>query len=129
MEELPQKPPKRITKNRKDFLQEGFPAQYIKEGLNGTRAYKALKPSVKLSTARAEAPGILALPSVQKAISELLPSVEEELGIISKALSTPKPNKIDWKDTHKFVETRLKLRGLLKDKAQSTSNIAIIIEK
>ena len=84
---------------------------------------------MKLSTARAEAPGILALPSVQRGIQELLPSVEEELGIIQEALGAEKPKKIDWKDTHKFVETRLKLRGLLKEKQQSSTNIAVIIEK
>lgn len=45
-----------------------FVAAYLGNGGNGTRAYLAAHPGVKLSTARAEAVRVLAEPSVRDAI-------------------------------------------------------------
>ena len=108
-------------RSNKKNLEYAFPKAYIEQGLNGTKAYKALKPSAKESTARAESSRVLAKPNVQERILELLGDGTKESEVIKQAISAPKPKKIDWRDAHKFIETSLKLRGLLKDNAASTN--------
>ena len=112
------------------LLREHFAVAYVKNGLNGTKAYRELKPNVSKDTARAEAPAILALPSVQERIRALLPSEEIEASVIRQALTGDIERTINWTERHKYLETSLKLKGLLNITAQTAStNIGIIIER
>lgn len=52
-------------------FEKAFKNRYLKD-FNGTKTYLELRPHVTPGTARAEAPRILAKPSVQEAISEEL---------------------------------------------------------
>lgn len=114
-------------KNNK-ITEEAFAAAYVANGLNGTQAYKSLRPDTSNQVAGVQSTRLLKKDNVVKSIEALLPSVEEELKVIAEALGTPRPKTIDWKDTHKFVETRLKLRGLLdkSDKSKSV-NVGVFI--
>ena len=113
-----------------ELLQETFPAAYVQHGLNGTRAYKSLKPYVTKETARAEAPAILALPSVQERIRALLPSEEIESGVIREAITAEVEEPMTWRDKHKYLETSLKLKGLLNNNTEKPSvQVGIIIER
>lgn len=113
-----------------ELLQETFPAAYVQHGLNGTRAYKSLKPYVSKDTARAEAPAILALPSVQERIRALLPSEEVESKVIRDALIAEVEEPMTHRDKHKYLETSLKLKGLLNNNTEkSTVQVGIIIER
>ena len=113
-----------------ELLLEAFPASYVAHGLNGTRAYKALKPYVSRDTARAEAPPILALPSIQERIRALLPSEKVESKVIHDALNAEVRRDMSWGEKHKYLETSLKLKGLLQNTTQQGStNIGIIIER
>jgi len=109
-------------------LERVFAQEYVKNGMNGTKAYKAIRPHVTNESARSTAPTLLAKASVQKGILELLPSDDVEAGVIREALSAGRKDKsIEWRDIHKFLETSLKLKGYLQDKQQKSSlNIAII---
>lgn len=117
------------TRKPNTFLEQAFPAEYIRQGMNGTRAYLAIKPQVKVETARAEAPLILAKPSVRQAIMDMLPSDDVESKVIKDAFKAKRPDKIDWKDLHKYTELSLKLKGYLNTETKGNVNIGIIIEK
>ena len=117
-----------MGKKNNKIVEKAFAAEYVANGLNGTQAYKALRPAVSNKVASVTATRMLAKASTQKAIAELLPDVGEELEVISEALQTERPKTIDWKDTHKFIETRLKLRGLLdKNNKQMSVNIGVFV--
>ena len=117
-------------KKSAELLREAFPASYVKNGLNGTKAYRELKPHVSKDTARAEAPAILALPSVQERIRALLPSEKIEARVIKQALTGDIQHEINWTERHKYLETSLKLKGLLNNtQQQGNTNIGIIIER
>ena len=104
-----------------------FARAYIETGGNATQAYKEINPQVKYSTANVEGFKQLVKPSVQREITELLPSNEVESGVIKEALSTRTPTQIKWSEKHAYLETSLKLKGLLKDKQPGNTNIAIVL--
>jgi len=68
---------------------------------------------------------------VKDKISDYLPSLERQAAVINEALNTPMEKEtISWADKHKFLETSLKLKGLLdKDKKEDTINIGLVIQK
>lgn len=100
---------------------------FIKTGGNATRAYKAINPAVSLRTANEEGTKCLKKPEYQNKIIELLPKEQEEADVIIKAFRTKSPNIIKWSEKHQYLETSLKLKGLLKDKdSGSNTNIAIV---
>ena len=113
-----------MARKNNTLIEKAFAAKYVANGLNGTQAYKELRPSASSKVASVQATRLLAKDSTQRTIEALLPDVEEELEVITEALHTERPKTIDWKDTHKFVEMRLKLRGLL-DKSNNTKPISI----
>lgn len=117
-----QKPAKKAKTNKR-LLEKAFPAEYIKQGLNGTRAYKALRPKTKLSNAREYASTLIAKPNVIKAIEALLPSEEETMAVLKDVYATEREDNISYKDLHKFWETDLKLRGKLKE--GNTNNVQV----
>ncbi len=120
-------------KNTK-HLEQAFPVAYIANGLNGTRAYKSLKDTkdIKVSdkVAGVSATRLLAKDSVQDKIRALLPSEEIEAGVIRNALTGTIQREINWTERHKYLETSLKLKGLLSSQPQQgNTNIGIIIER
>ena len=117
-----------MKKNR-EMLEKAFPAEYIKQGLNGTRAYKALKPSIKLANARQQASLLIAKPHIQKSIEALLPKEEESMKVLTDVYEAEREHKISYKDLHKFWETDLKLRGKLKDNSNTTVNVGVVIKE
>lgn len=106
--------------NRKNF-ERAFPKEYIANGLNAKRAYKALKGSVTDGTAEVGGSRMLSKPSVQKSIQELLRPVERDIELIHEALEAETPKAMEWRDKHKFIETSLKLRGLLQNNTPNTN--------
>lgn len=112
-----------MKKNR-ELLERQFPLEYIANGLNGTRAYKAIKVNATEQTARVEASRLLAKPNIQKTILELLPSDEVESRVIKQALSTKPRKEMSWGEKHRYLETSLKLKGYLKDNS-NTNNIQV----
>ena len=120
-------------KNTK-HLEMAFPVAYIANGLNGTRAYKSLKDTkdkkVDVKTAGVSATRLLAKDSVQARILALLPSEEIEASVIHDALTGEIQREINWTERHKYLETSLKLKGLLNNtQQQGNTNIGIIIER
>lgn len=115
-------------------LERAFPAEYIKHGLNGTRAYQAIKARQGTSITRQSA-SILASRqldkvSVQDKIRALLPSEETEAGVIRDALATKPRKDMSWGEKHRYLETSLKLKGLLKNTDDKSSvQVGIIIER
>lgn len=117
-------------KKSRELLEEAFPVAYVQNGLNGTKAYKQLKPQVTNGTARAEAPAILALPSVQERIRALLPSEKVESKVIRDALTAEVLEPMTHRDKHKYLETSLKLKGLLNNNTEKANvQVGIIIER
>lgn len=121
-------------KPSKKMLETAFPVAYVEQGLNGTRAYKSLKDTkekkVNDKVAGVMATRLLAKVSVQQRILALLPSEKVEAGVIRKALSGDITREINWTERHKYLETSLKLKGLLNNtQAQGNTNIGIIIER
>lgn len=120
---------KRRQKNR-ETLEQVFPSAYIAHGLNGTRAYKSLKPNITDKSAGVLASRQLEKVSVQERIRALLPSEEIESKAIHDALTGDIERPINWTERHKYLETSLKLKGLLKSTPeQGNTNIGIIIER
>ena len=109
-------------------LEKAFPKAYIENNLNGRRTYKALKGNhIKDTTAGVEASKILAKPSVRKSIEALLPSEEKTMEILSDVYEARREKILSYKELHKFWETDLKLRGKLKEKGDSKTNIGIYV--
>ena len=111
------------------MLEQAFPAAYIQQGLNATRAYRQIKKGASYDTARVEGSRTLAKPAIQKRIQELLPDDSLEAGVIISALQDKPVKEINWTEKHKFLETSLKLKGYMTDRPESGANIGIIIER
>ena len=117
-------------RNQRKHLLKAFPASYVKHGLNGTEAVLAIKPEMQRNSARALAPDLLAIPSIQERIRALLPSEEVEGRVIRDALTGDIQKEINWTERHKYLETSLKLKGLLNNtQDKSNVNVGIIIER
>lgn len=111
-------------------LIDAFPAAYVASGLNGTKAVLAIKPHLKPASARSEAPHILAIASVQERIRALLPSEAVEAGVIRQALARKPRKEMSWGEKHRYLETSLKLKGLLRNHDDTTSvQVGIVIER
>lgn len=120
---------KRRQKNR-ETLEQVFPVAYVANGLNGTRAYKSLKPNTTDKSAGVLASRQLEKVSVQQRILALLPSEKVEAGVIHKALTGTIHREINWTERHKYLETSLRLKGLLNNNIdKSNVNVGIIIER
>ena len=118
------------TRNQRKHLLKAFPASYVKHGLNGTEAVLEIKPHLTRASARTEAPNLLAIPDIQARIRALLPSEEVEGQVIRDALTGTIEREINWTERHKYLETSLKLKGLLSSQPQQgNTNIGIIIER
>ena len=121
---------KKVKRTSAELLRESFPVAYVRNGLNSTKAYQELKPNVTRESARALAPAILADVSVQDRIRKLLPSEEVESKVIRDALTGDIAREINWTERHKYLETSLKLKGLLNNNQdKSNVNVGIIIER
>lgn len=114
--------------NKVKQLDKTFPVEYVKNGLNGTKAYKALRPNTNNAVAAVASTRLLKKDNVRKSIEALLPSEEKTMQVLREAYEAPKEKSISYKDLHKFWETDLKLRGKLQEKTQGTVNVGIIIK-
>ena len=121
-----QKTAKRINKQTLEAL---FPAKYIENGLNGTKAYQAIKPHVKDTTANVEASRVLAKPNVQAALQELLKENKLSLGETMKIHRRNMIQDYDLSTSQRAVQDVYKISGLMNnsDKGQ-TINIAMVIK-
>ncbi len=119
-----------MSKRNKDILGQAFPVAYVANGLNATKAYKEIKKGAKDSTARTEGSALLAKPDIRAKILSLLPSEELESSVIRSALVGDIAREINWTERHKYLETSLKLKGLLNNtQQQGNTSIGIIIER
>ena len=119
-----------MSKKNKHILAQAFPVAYVANGLNATRAYKEIKKGAKDSTARTEGSALLAKPDIRARIMALLPSEKIEARVIKQALTGDIQHEINWTERHKYLETSLKLKGLLNNtQQQGNTNIGIIIER
>jgi len=120
---------KEPIRNERKALVAAFPKAYIQNGLNGTAAVKALKPHLKEVSARAEAPDILAIPSVRAEIQRLLTeqglSVEEAVKIHKRNMQQSK----HYPTSQKAVETVYQLNGLMDQEKTNSVQVGIIIER
>ena len=109
-------------------LEEAFPALYVQNGMNATRAYMVMRPNCQPNTAATEAGELLKKPEIVRAIEDLLPKENEAEHVIARALRAPLAKKrIEWRDLKAFTELDLKMRGKLGDNGAKTAlNIAII---
>ena len=108
-------------KKQREFIEQAFPVEYVANGMNGTEAYKTVKKSVKNDAiAATQASRLLSRDNVQERILALLPSEKTEAKRIRDALKNKPSDPITWRDQHKFLETSLKLKGLLK--GENTQN-------
>lgn len=114
------------------YKQKLFAQKYIKNKGNATQSYKDAYNTENYrneNAIRVNANKVLTNPIVEREINKLLPKDEEESNIIKDAYSTARANKISWSELHTYLETSLKLKGYLKDKQDTNTNIAIVIEK
>lgn len=118
----------RIKRNRA-LLEQRFPLEYIAQGMNATRAYKALKPHVINTTANVEGTKTLAKPSVQQALQELL---QENNLTVGETMKIHRRNLLQKKNLHvsqTAVQDVYKLSGLLNNRDNNTQvNIAMVIK-
>ena len=113
-----------------DILHREFAKEYIANGLNGSKAYKAIKKVKNSAVAEVSASRLLSKDRVQKHIRELLPSDDVEGGIIKDAMYASKPDSISWKDLRGYTELSLKLKGYLSTTPQGPQvNVAFIVNK
>lgn len=109
-------------KKQREFIEKAFPAAYVANGLNGTEAYKSVKKNVKNDAVAAVASSrLLSRDNVQERILALLPSEKVEARVIRKALSAKPEDAMTWRDKHKYLETSLKLKGLLRNESQQNN--------
>ena len=124
---------KATTNNAHNKLVKAFPVEYIKQGLNGTRAYKAIKDRqgepVTLGSAGVASTRLLKDVNVQKSIMDLLPSDEVESGVLREAFKARRAKDISWKDLRGYTELSLRLKGYLDNDKKSSVQVAVIIER
>lgn len=120
---------KSATRYNRKTIEKAFPFKYIEHGMNGTKALQALRPHIKATTARAEAPLILAKPSVQAALQELLNENKLSLGETMKIHRRNMIQDEDLSTSQRAVQDVYKISGLMNnnDKGQ-TINIAMVIK-
>ena len=112
------------------FKQRAFARAYVKNKGNGTQAaVEAYNPRNR-DTAHAIASENLRKPAVMREIDRLLPGDEAEARLIQRAFSANLPDDIKWAELHNFLETSLKLKGLLQNKTSGEPvNVALVIRK
>ena len=116
-------------KRKKDIVAIKFANEYIRNGENGKRAYMAIKPDAKPTTAAVEASKLLNKPNVQSEIAKLMPSDSIVSEQIVKAITQQPNDNITWSEKHSYITTALKLKGFLnKDEPSSATNIAFFID-
>jgi len=102
-----------------------FAHKYIEYKGNATKAYAdAYTPE----HANTNAYLVLNRDRVKKKITELLPTDEKDAQIIQDAMNAQRNEKISWNDLHAYLETSLKLKGLL-HQDKNTNQVAIIINE
>jgi len=106
-----------------------FADEYIKNGMNGTHAYKAVAPHVSDPTAGVAATRMLKRDRVRKAIQDRLPSDSVISRVIKDSIIQNPEDKLTHDIRYKYVNLALKLKGYLNDKHDSNVNIGLYVSK
>ena|SRR3990167_20391 len=124
-------PKEKQTKKKTSILDKAFAQEYVKNGMNGRKAYRALRPNTTEGSATVQATRMLQRPNVIDNIKALLPSDDVESSLINTVLTkTKQPEEADWNVVHKFMKTSLELKGYLNTQSkQSQVNVAFIVNK
>lgn len=120
---------RRIKTVKGELIEEAFAAQFVRNGMNGLQAYKAIRPTTSDANAGVQSSRMLKSPSVLDKVRALLPSDTADLAVIRDAYNAPREETIKWSDLQRFVRLSLELKGYLgaeKDKTQT--NIALVVE-
>lgn len=105
-----------------------FAKTFVETGGNATQAMLSVNPSLTYKSANVEGCKELRKPSTQQEIINLLPDNSEEAMIIKQAYETNRSPIIKWGDLHKYMETSLKIKGILDNKQdKGNTNIAIVL--
>ena len=115
------------VKQKRDSLKErAFIIEYIKNGYNGTAAMQAVNKLLTKESASTQASRYLQKKSVQDALIASMLPLEEDMAIMKQALTSKRDKAISWADTHRFLETSLKLKGhLTKDTKNEGSKVNV----
>ena len=120
------------VKANRAILEAAFPREYVRNGLNATKAYKALKQSTTILTARVEGSKMLAKPSVQRSISELLDGAGLDLDQVTAIHKRNMTQSKQLSVSQTAVQDAYKLHqvaGFNKSDDKGVTNIAIVIDK
>ena|SRR3990167_3719222 len=114
-------------------LEREFPKQYVAHGLNGTRAYKALKDRkdkpVDNNVAHVMAHRLLQKDTVQQGIADIMSGGGMDIGSIQAIHRRNMKQDKHLPTSQKAVETAYTLHGLLRSDTHTSTNIALIIER
>lgn len=119
----------RSKENSQNLKEEAFARHFVFNGLNATKAYKAISPDVTRESALVLGHRFLKRKTVQNKIMELVPDEASDLTIIKNAYNAKKPKVIAWSDLHKYLETSLKLKGKLDNPPDNSVKIALVVHK
>ena len=122
---------KKGTKTNASLLEEAFPLEYLRNGLNATKAYKAIKKTSTDITARTEGSRVLAKPNVRERINDLMAQAELT---VEEAMRVHRRNMLQEKHlptSQKAVETVYQLEGLIKTGESNGApvNVGVFIGK
>ena len=114
---------------KEDTKIEHFADAYIKNGMNGTKAYQAVVTTVGPRTAEVQAHRLLSKDKTKKAIADRMPSDALLSNVIKEAITEKPKQDIDWSTKHKYIVTALKLKGYLKDEHNTSVNVGLFTSK
>ena len=114
-----------------DIIESLFAQNYVKNGLNGNAAYKAVRPNSTTQNAHVQSSRMLNRESVISKIRALLPLDVEDMEVIRSAYLAKRSENINWSELHKYVSTSLQLKGYLDkegNKLQQQVNVQLVVE-
>ena len=114
---------------KEDMKIEAFAEAYVKNGMNGLQAYKAVSPQVTDNTAGVQSTRMLKKPRTVKAIQDRLASDKTISSIINTAITEIPKQPMDWSTKHKYIVTALKLKGYLQDEHNTSVNVGLFTSK
>lgn len=114
-----------IEERRDSLKEEVFINAYCSNGMNGTQAMLKVSPDISVSSASCMASRYLAKESVREAILARMLPLDRDISIINQALEAKKEKAISWSDTHKFLETSLKVKGIDKKDSEPARKVNI----
>lgn len=116
---------------RLNYKEELFCQKYVEFGFNAMKAYLAIRPRVKPTSASDAGSKLLKLGHIKMRITKIIGQSElDELEVIARALKSKTPTQISWKALHSYIRTSLELKGKLnKDKKSTSVKIGLVITR